>query len=611
MSDWNERRNDADDDIPFTEGKRFYGLLLVACTLSLGGVVAGWGFGANTGFLTLKVIAIDLFVALVSSILCWHACHIRRRQYEAHQWQRERGGEESPDVWDILRAKTVHYVLLAAPGFIAAGVVAIFQFMRAAAPETAPASNQSIAVGIILLAISCVWLVLSKAFGAIKEEELPETFSLGMIFREAQWITLFAAAGILLGILWPSTELWIAKIIAIWIVVLMGEQLIRVIIGWLYRARRDAFVSPLRLMTRDVVFLRGNPLASLFETIEERFGVSFRSSWAIRFVKRATIPAILLVLLLFWGLSCLAVVEIDQLGIRENFGRAERTPLQPGLHLKLPWPMGRVLRYPVKTISTVPIGFVIGEGKTNQWETSLLWTKKHAKEEFNLVLGNGTEFVAVNALVYYKIRESENGLWDYAFEFSNPNEAMEAYAYRTLVDWTRSARLEEILSKDRAEFAQNLEDSLRRYVDENKLGIDIVDLALINLHPPLEVGAAYLDVISAKIDAERLQIAAEGDRKRRLETAESDSRHIVSQAKQYKAQRIGAALEESSTFIALGRGFAAAPNAQKLRLWYNALETVLSDKRLIIVDQSLAEQPGGVIFDERPNPLGIDVLQQK
>ena len=454
-----------------------------------------------------------------------------------YQWQKERGGKESPDVWDILRAKTVHYVLMATPGFLVAGIVALLQFLRAAPPATAPTANQSIAVGIVLLAVSCVWLVLSKAFTAINEEELPETFPLGMIFREAQWITLFAAAGVLLGILWPATELWFARIIAIWIVALMVEQLVRVIIGWLYRGRPNAFVSPLRLMTRDVVFLRGNPLASLFETIEERFGVSFRSSWAIRFVKRATIPAILLVLLLFWGLSCLAVVETNQLGIRENFGKAEPTPLEPGLHLKLPWPMGRVLRYPVKTISTVPIGFVIGEGKTSQWETSLLWTKTHAKEEFNLALGDGTEFVAVNALLYYKIRESKKGLFDYAFEFSNPDEAMQAYAYRTLVEWTRSATLAEVLSVDRAKFAQNLEDSLRKYVEENDLGIEIVDLALINLHPPLEVGKDYLAVISAKIDAERMQIAARGDAKRILTEAQRDSQHHVALAMQGAAQR--------------------------------------------------------------------------
>ena len=612
MSDWNEqRRNNADDAKPSVEGKRFYSLLFIASALTLGGAVVGWIFAGKTGFLALKVTAIDLFVAFISSLLCMHACRIRHRQHEAWEWQKEKGGDDNPDLWDILRAKTVHFVLLALPGFVTVGILAFLQLWSGRAPETAPTSSQSIAVGVVCLAVSCVWLVLAKAFTTIEEDDLPETFGLGLIFREAQWITLFAAAGILLGIVLPAIELWVARIIAVWVIALMVEQLIRVVVGWLYKNRPDVFVSPLRLMIRDVVFLRGNPMASFFETVEERFGVSFRSSWAIRFVKRATIPSALLVLLLFWGLSSLAVVEINQLGIRESFGKPDPTPLQPGLHLKLPWPFGKVLRYPVKTISSVPIGFVIGDGKTNEWETALLWTKTHAKEEFNLTLGDGTEFVAVNALVYFKIRESDKGLFDYAFEYSNPDEAMQAYAYRTLVEWTRSAELKNILSINRAEFAQNIEDSLRKYVEKNELGIEIVDLALINLHPPLEVGPEYLDVISARIDAERFEIVAEGDRNRMLAEANTQGLKKITDALQNAAQRIGLALEESSQFIALGQGFAEAPDALKLRLWYEALETVLADKRLIVVDKSLAEQPGAVMFDERPNPLGIDVLQKK
>lgn len=611
MSDWNERKRDDDGEgMPAVEGKRFYSLLFIAAALTFAGAIAGWVFGVRTGFIALKIGAIDLLAAFVSTLLCFHACRIRQRQQESRDWEKSRGGEQSPDVWDILRAKTVHFVLLAFPGFTAVGVLAFMQLSGGSAGESAAASSQSIAVGIVCLAVSCVWLVLSKAFLTIEEGQLPESFALGLIFREAQWITLAVAGGILAGILWSNVAVWVGWVIAVWLIALVVEQLVRSLIGWINKNRPGVFVSPLRLMIRDVVFLRGNPIASFFETVEERFGVSFRSSWAIRFVKRATIPAALLVLLLFWGLSTLAVVEINQLGIRESFGKPDPTPLQPGLHFKLPWPFGRVLRYPVKTISSVPVGFVIGESKT-EWETALLWTKAHAKEEFNLSLGDGTEFVAVNAIVYFKIRETKTGLFNYAFQFSNPDEAMEAYAYRALVDWTRSATLEKILSVNRAEFAQNLEDSLRKYVEENDLGIDIIDLALISLHPPLEVGSDYLEVISARIDAERVQIEARGDRSRILAESESLGSTMIAEALQNGAQRVGAALEESSEFLSLGQGFAAAPEALKLRLWYEALEGVLSDKRLILVDKSFAEQPGGIMFDQRPNPLDIDVLQQK
>jgi regulator of protease activity HflC (stomatin/prohibitin superfamily) len=107
-----------------------------------------------------------------------------------------------------------------------------------------------------------------------------------------------------------------------------------------------------------------------------------------------------------------------------------------------------------------------------------------------------------------------------------------------------------------------------------------------------------------------MEIAAEGKGKEILARAQKDGLKMITDALADGATRIGEALEESSQFIALGRGLAKAPNALKLRLWYEALETVLADKHLIVVDASLAEQPGGIMFDERPNAMGIDVLQQ-
>ena len=48
-------------------------------------------------------------------------------------------------------------------------------------------------------------------------------------------------------------------------------------------------------------------------------------------------------------------------------------------------------------------------------------------------------------------------------------------------------------------------------MEENRLGVEIIDVALINLHPPIAVAGAYLDVISAEIDAVRYQAEALGD----------------------------------------------------------------------------------------------------
>ncbi len=381
-----------------------------------------------------------------------------------------------------------------------------------------------------------------------------------------------------------------------WVIVVGIEQLARLLRAWLAQPEDGAWVmEPLRLAVREAVFVHGNPVRSFFDALEARWGVSFRSSWALRFVRRSVMPTLLLVGLLLWGLSSLAIVQIDELGVRESLGRIQAAPLPPGLHAKLPWPFGRVVRYPVKRVVVRPIGFVSNPGR----QSNFLWSQKHAQEEFALVLGNGSELVAIDCAVYYKIHEDRSRFLDYVYQCQNPDDALEAYAYRTLTESTRSTTLREVLTANRAQFADHLERTLRGYVESNHLGIEVVDVALMGLHPPVEAAADYLDVISARIDAERVHIEALGDAAVRVANVQQESASAIASAKVEAARRTGEALGESSQFLAIGEAYAVAPEPFQLRLWFEALEEILEQKRFVLVDQAVAEGSGGILLDHR------------
>ena len=216
------------------------------------------------------------------------------------------------------------------------------------------------------------------------------------------------------------------------------------------------------------------------------------------------------------------------------------------------------------------------------------------------MLGSGTEAISVDALVYYKIREDPQGLLDYAYQMQNPIDALQGYAMRSLMEHTRSATLDEVLSVDRAEYAERLEDDLRQYVDQNRLGIDIVDLALVNIHPPVASAAAYLDVISAGIDAVRFQMEAEGEKKSQIQDAERDSAHMIADAQAKAAKRVGVALEESAQFLALGQAFSVAPDAYILRISGDTIAEVLGAKPITLIDPIFVDGRGEMMLDLRP-----------
>jgi len=601
------------------EPSRHFGLLIASAILT--SVVAAFalGYGIRTGIVAVKSLAYQTALAAIGSWLCLSACRIRRRLREAEEYlQRgtaegpgeskspewgERGFSEREEIYDVAlgdaeHARRIHYLFLAVCPTVAILLLTLFELWRQPDALAVLSQGQAAALGIVSLVASCMWLALSRSYAAITEDELPEAPGQVLAFRETQWASVLVSAAIFGSLVWLPLELWVGRVVLIWVVAVSGEQLVRLGLAWLWSGpEKRQFLPPLRLVLREAVLVRGNPISSLFETIELRFGVSFRSSWAIRFVRSAAMPTVLLAALLFWGLSCLSMVGPSELGVRETFGRISGTRLKPGLHFKLPWPFGRVLRYPVKQVFAKPIGFVADRARPR----AFLWSKAHAKEEFGLVLGDGTEVVVVDAMVYFKIRDDEEGFLDYVYQFQNPVEALEGYGYRALMEQTRAATLEEVLSANRAQFAQRLEDSLRDYAAANHLGINVVEVALINLHPPIEAAPDYLDVISARIDADRFEVEATGKEQVRIEEAETESGSTVATSRVDAAKRVSVASEESAQFVAVGKAFSVAPEAFKLRLRGDTVEEILGAKPLILVDKTFIGEAGEMLLDLRPN----------
>jgi len=600
--------------------KTNHGLLVSSAALAgLIGIVAGI-YGTRSAVFSLQALAINLLLAALDSLLALNAQRLRRQWREATQtvesrhasgekdvgslrWADARFGAEEERSEDVLlfavnHAKKLHCVFLGLLPTTFLAVIAAGLLWRRGFWTAAEFSQQeAVARGVACLAVSCLWLVLARSFQAAKREECPEAFSLAMAFRGVQWATLLTAAAALTGIVWPAADLWAGSAILAWSLALAGEQWARLAKMWLGPDQGPEFLPPLRSVLRQIVLERGNPISSFFEAIERNYGLSFRSSWAIRFVRRAATPTVILAALMLWGMTSLTIVGPSEFGIRETLGRIERVPLEPGLHAKLPWPLGRILRFPVKQIVAKPIGFVADSARP----AAYLWTKSHAQEEFALVLGNGTEAVVVNAVVYFKIREDEQGFFDYAYGFQNPVAAMEGYAYRALMQQTRHATLKEVLSANRSQFAEHLKDQLRSYCDKNRLGIEIVDVALFSLHPPLEAAADYLDVINARIDAERYRIEEKGSVAAKIEDAAMQSASAIAAAEVDSAKRVGQAMEESGQFVAIGRAYSVAPDAFQLRLRGDTLEEVLGGRPLILIDKTFLGGTGETLLDLRAN----------
>jgi regulator of protease activity HflC (stomatin/prohibitin superfamily) len=135
-----------------------------------------------------------------------------------------------------------------------------------------------------------------------------------------------------------------------------------------------------------------------------------------------------------------------------------------------------------------------------------------------------------------------------------------------------------------------------------RLGLEVVDFALLNLHPPIEASGSYLDIINARLDARRRVIEAEGNQDVALLKAQSQSAVAVSSSQIEASRRIATALGETSEFKALAAATQTRSPTLRFRMWVEAMESALAEQRIFLVDQTLLNQKGELILDTRTGP---------
>ena len=408
-------------------------------------------------------------------------------------------------------------------------------------------------------------------------------------------MSLLTAAGFVargLGLDGLDLDRWLARgllgLVALWALEtsLRGlGRLVRSPAAW------DEVMAPVELITLTALFEGRSPLDGLTALAERHLGLSLRSTWAIGRVRRSLGPLLLTMLLVLWASTCLVVVGPDEQGIRLRLGRlTSREPVGPGLAVKLPWPLETLERHPVARVRTLGLGY------TGPQKASLLWTQTHSGEEYKLLLGDGRELVSVDAVIAYRIHDP----LAYALGFQNPREALEALAYRLLTREIVVTDLDHLLSIGRGEFARRFAGRLQAESDTHGLGLEILHVGFVSLHPPVDIAPAYEAVVSAQVEGETMLARARGYRESVLPAAAAQVDQEIREAEGEAARRVAEATGSAIAFEAAWKQFRVAPDLFRFRRRLEALEEGLLDRSLFVVDDRLGAGAADLWIDLRP-----------
>ena len=241
-----------------------------------------------------------------------------------------------------------------------------------------------------------------------------------------------------------------------------------------------------------------------------------------------------------WCVSGITVVGPDEQGVVARFGSPHQD-LGPGWHWRWPRPLEVVRSEKVLQVRVLPIGFRHDDPDKQDSDPGLFlapveWNSRHDQalsstpdpsetpqgldldqsllDEAQLVTGDEL-LVELTAMVEYRIGNARN-LRRYAFGNAAPETLLRAAAESAIREVAAGASLADLMADRREALQAQCLKATRHAVASYQLGLEVVDLKLIDIHPPRQVVAAYRQVADALEERERLINEAEEYYARRL-----------------------------------------------------------------------------------------------
>jgi len=322
------------------------------------------------------------------------------------------------------------------------------------------------------------------------------------------------------------------------IIVLGAEVFLNFVLG-VYRPRKPGELPRPAFESRILGFAAAPDriAESVGGAINYQFGFEVTGSWFYQLLSRSLGLLVLAGLLVAWLLTSLVVIEPHQRALQLRFGRLVDSDLQPGLHLKWPWPIDtiEIPRYVERdetgrvTYSTrTATGIRSLNLATNPAESEgpILWTNEHAMNERGTLvvvqpasgirvdegLREGVKdlsLMAVEVPLHYSIRDVE------AYERLGPPEMRDDYlravARRVVMRQLSSVSVSELLGEERAAISLELKRAIEEvFAERNPLGPDrgpVVEVLMVGVegvHPPGRVAPDFEKVVDAEEKARLL-----------------------------------------------------------------------------------------------------------
>lgn len=277
------------------------------------------------------------------------------------------------------------------------------------------------------------------------------------------------------------------------------------------------------------------------------------------------IGIIALIFAAFLGLNSIYTINEQEQAVLVTLGQATSVTT-PGLHFKIPF-----LQKVIKVDTTIQ-GFAIGYSEDGS-----------TKEVESMMITSDYNFVNVDFFVEYRYSDPVRAV----YASGEPVQILKNICQSCIRTVIGSYPVDDVLTTGKNEIQAAIKEMILTGLEEQNLGVQLVNITIQDSEPPtVEVMEAFKAVETAKQGKETALNNANKYRNEKLPEAEASADAIIKSAEASKTERINEATAQVARFNAMYEEYIKNPEVTKERMFFEAMEEILPDLKVIIESPS-------------------------
>lgn len=280
----------------------------------------------------------------------------------------------------------------------------------------------------------------------------------------------------------------------------------------------------------------------------------------------------LILLGLLYVSTCVRQVKVQETGIVLRFGKIVRHHVDPGICIKMPWPIDKLITVKTRSVETIQAGFGADPQKVDDFERMYGPIEQMAQGTLSIpyIVTGDKNILHLLVLVNFMIKDPVT----YLFDVGQPSKILELLVQNVILDSVSGMEVDQLLVSGRIELRDLVADRLADLMKQHRLGLDILSVEIRNVRPPRSTIHAFNDVINAQEESREIVHQAEAYAMSIMPEAHADALKMTTDAEAYKNRVLETARGEAGRFELLAAEYRNYPEVTRERLRQDVLAEV-------------------------------------